>query len=136
MSMAKEYINPPSLFRSHEHGFSQVVAATGKRTLYLSGQTAWDAQKQLVGANDLLAQARQAFRNVRIAVEAAGGRLEDVVSLRIYVVDYGPANAEPVGRALRQSFPGPAMPAATWIGVSSLADPGFLIEVEAIAVMD
>ncbi|HWW92105.1 MAG TPA: RidA family protein [Vicinamibacteria bacterium] len=134
--MAKEYINPPSLFRSDEYGFSQVVVATGKRTLYLSGQTAWDAQKQLVGANDLLAQARQAFRNVRIAVEAAGGSLADVVSLRIYVVDYGPAKAEPVGQALRQSFPGPAMPASTWIGVSSLADPGFLIEVEAIAVMD
>jgi enamine deaminase RidA (YjgF/YER057c/UK114 family) len=134
--MAKEYINPPSLFRSHDHSFSQVVVATGKRTLYLSGQTAWNAQKQLVGANDLAAQAGQAFRNVRIAVEEAGGRLEDVVSLRIYVVDFGPAKAEPVGSALRESFPGPAMPATTWIGVSSLADPGFLIEIEAIAVID
>jgi len=105
--VAKEYINPRSLFPSQDHGFSQVVVATGKRTLYLSGQTAWDARKQLVGGADLAAQARQAFQNVRIAVEAGGGRLEDVVSLRIYVVDYMPAKVQAVGSALRECFPGP-----------------------------
>ena len=135
-AVPKEYINPPSLFPSQEHGFSQVVAASGKRTLYLSGQTAWDAQRRLVGGTDLAAQARQAFRNVRIAVEAGGGRLEDVVSLRIYVVDYGPVKAAAVGTALRECFRGGAMPATTWVGVVSLAEPGFLIEVEATAVID
>jgi 2-iminobutanoate/2-iminopropanoate deaminase len=134
--MAKEYINPPSLFPSQDHGFSQVVAASGKRTLYVSGQTAWDAQRRLVGGMDLAAQAQQAFRNLRMAVEAGGGRLEDVVSLRIYVVDYRPEKAQAVGTALRDCFRGPAMPATTWIGVVSLADPGFLLEVEAIAVID
>jgi enamine deaminase RidA (YjgF/YER057c/UK114 family) len=68
--MAKECINPASLFRSMEHGFSQAVAATGKRTLYVSGQTAWDAGKQLIGGGDLAAQPRQAFRNLRTVVEA------------------------------------------------------------------
>jgi enamine deaminase RidA (YjgF/YER057c/UK114 family)/uncharacterized glyoxalase superfamily protein PhnB len=132
----KEYLNPPSLFPSQAHGFSQVVAASGRRTLYLSGQTAWDAQRRLVGGDDLAAQARQAFGNVRTAVEAGGGRLEDVVSLRIYVVDYRPEKATAVAAALRESFPGPAMPATTWLGVTSLADPGFLIEVEATAVVE
>ncbi|MFL6235821.1 MAG: RidA family protein [Thermoanaerobaculia bacterium] len=134
--MPKEHINPPSLFPSQEHGFSQVVVASGGRTLYLSGQTAWDVRRELVGGGDLAAQARQAFRNVRIAVEAGGGRLEDVVSLRIYVVDYRPEKAQAVGNALRECFRGPALPATTWIGVVSLADPGFLIEVEAVAVID
>lgn len=134
--MPKEYINPPSLFPSQHHGFSQAVVATGTRTIYVSGQTAWDARRELIGGRDLAAQARQAFRNVRIAVEAGGGSLEDVVSLRIYVVDYQPEKAEAIGPALRESFHGSAMPAATWIGVVSLADPGFLIEVEAIAVID
>jgi enamine deaminase RidA (YjgF/YER057c/UK114 family) len=134
--VTKEYINPPALFRSQDHGFSQAVAASGKRTLYLSGQTAWDARKQLVGGVDLAAQARQALLNVRTAVEAAGGTIEDVVSLRIYIVDYKPAKAEAVGNALRMCFPGPAKPATTWVGVASLADPGFLIEVEATAVID
>jgi enamine deaminase RidA (YjgF/YER057c/UK114 family) len=134
--MAKEYINPASLFRSVEHGFSQAVAANGTRTLYVSGQTAWDAARRLVGGTDLAAQARQAFQNLRTVVEASGGTLADVVSLRIYVVDYGPEKAAAVGNAVRESFAGPAKPAATWIGVTSLADPGFLIEIEATAVLE
>ena len=134
--MPKEYINPPSLFRSRDKGFSQAVAASGTRTLYVSGQTAWDANRQLVGGTDLADQARQAFRNVQTVVEASGGTISDVVSLRIYVVNYGPEKAAAVGNALRESFSGSAKPATTWIGVVSLADPGFLIEIEAIAVLE
>jgi enamine deaminase RidA (YjgF/YER057c/UK114 family) len=134
--MAKEYINPPSLFRSLDHGFSQAVVASGTRTLYVAGQTAWDANRQLVGGSDLAAQARQAFRNVQTAVEESGGAMSDVVSLRIYIVDYRPEKAEAVGKALRASFSGPGKPATTWIGVACLADPGFLIEIEATAVLE
>lgn len=134
--MPKEYVNPPSLFRSGDHGFSQAVVASGTRTLYVSGQTAWDANKQLVGGTDLADQARQAFRNIQTVVEACGGTSTDVVSLRIYVVDYGPEKAAAVSNALRESFSGPGRPATTWIGVVSLADPGFLIEIEATAVLD
>jgi enamine deaminase RidA (YjgF/YER057c/UK114 family) len=134
--VAKDYINPVSLFRSVEHGFSQAVAASGRKTLYVSGQTAWDASKQLVGGKDLAAQARQAFRNLRSVVEASGGTLEDVVSLRLYIVDYRPEKAAALGNALKEAFAGPAKPAATWIGVASLADPGFLIEIEATAVLE
>ena len=134
--MTKESINPSSVFRSLDHGFSQAVVASGKRTLYVSGQTAWDSQKRLIGGADLEEQARQAFANLRAVVEAAGGTLADVVSLRIYVVDYRPEKAAPVGRALRHFFSGEVKPASTWVGVAALADPGFLIEVEATAVFD
>jgi enamine deaminase RidA (YjgF/YER057c/UK114 family) len=134
--VAKERINPTSVFRSLDHGFSQGVVASGRKTLYVSGQTAWDAQEHLIGGADLEGQARQAFVNLRAVLEAAGGALSDVVSLRIYVVDYRPEKAKAVGTALRHFFPGEATPASTWIGVSALADPGFLIEVEAIAVLD
>ena len=134
--MRKEAINPASVFRSLEHGFSQAVVTSGGRTLYVSGQTAWDRRKQLVGGADLEAQARQAFANLRSVVEAAGGTLADVVSVRIYVVDYRPEKAAPVGRAFRHFFSGEVGPAATWIGVAALADPAFLIEVEATAVFD
>jgi 2-iminobutanoate/2-iminopropanoate deaminase len=79
----KQAINPPSVFRSLEHGFSQAIVASGTRTLYVSGQTAWDVRKQLVGGADLEAQARQAFTNLRTVVEAAGGTLADVVAVRI-----------------------------------------------------
>ena len=134
--MPKTPINPESVFRSLEYGFSQAVLASGRQTLYLSGQTAWDAGQQNVGGRDLGTQARQAFMNVRRVVEAAGGTLDDVVSLRIYVVDYRPEHAAVVGSALRECFRGPTMPASTWLGVSSLAKPEFLIEVEAVAVLE
>ena len=133
--MPKEYVNPPSLFPSQDNGFSQAVAASGTRTLYVSGQTAWDANRQLVGTG-LADQAKQALRNVQTAVEASGGTVDDVVSLRIYIVDYRPEKAEAVGSALRDCFSGRGKPATTWIGVGSLADPGFLIEIEATAVLD
>jgi len=71
--MPKVYLNPGSLFPSLEHGFSQVVAASGGKTIYISGQTAWDIHKQVIGGRDLGQQARQALRNVQTAVEAAGG---------------------------------------------------------------
>ena len=134
--MAKEYVNPTSLFRSLEHGFSQAVVASGRKTIYVSGQTAWDAEKSLVAGSDFGAQTMMAFRNVKIAIEAAGGTMADVVSLRSYIVDYEPEKAVAINRALREFFPGNSKPATTWIGVACLADPGFLIEVEAIAVID
>jgi len=132
----KEAVNPPSVFRSLDHGFSQAVIATGSKTLYVSGQTAWDSQKRLVGGVDLEQQARQAFANLRSVVEAAGATLADVVSLRIYIVDYRPEKAASVARAFRDCFTEDVKPASTWIGVAALADPGFLIEVEATAVFD
>src|SRR5262245_51005020 len=134
--MPKLRVNPPSLFPSLQHGFSQIVTAQGGKTVYISGQTAWDANKRIVGGMDLGEQTRQSLRNLRTAVEAAGGIMEDVVSLRIYVVNYKPEDAEAIGEALREFFPAEAAPASTWLGVTSLAVRDFLIEIEAIAVVD
>ena len=102
--MPKEYINPNSLFPSLPHGFSQVVIATGRKMVFISGQTAWDARKNIVGGDSVLEQARQAFRNLEKAMEAAGGTLKDIVALRIYVVDYQAESGTAVGTALREFF--------------------------------
>jgi len=134
--MLKKHINPDSLFPSLEHGFSQIVAASGGTTIYISGQTAWDSHKQIVGGRDLAKQTRQALRNVQTAIEAAGGTLADIVSLRIYLVDYKQEQAEALGSALREFFPERLRPASTWVGVSALAVPDFLIEIEATAVLE
>jgi enamine deaminase RidA (YjgF/YER057c/UK114 family) len=134
--MPKEHINPDTLFPSVPHGFSQVIATHGGKTIYISGQTAWDTEKRLVGGNTLEAQAKKALENVRHAVEAAGGSLADVVTLRLYVVNYKPADANSLGGVLREFFPGVHPPTSTWIGVSSLAVAGFLIEIEAVAVVE
>jgi enamine deaminase RidA (YjgF/YER057c/UK114 family) len=134
--MPKEYLNPNSLFPSLPHGFSQVVIASGRKMVFISGQTAWDTQKNIVGGDSVLEQARQAFRNLEKAMEAAGGTLKDVVTLRIYVVDYQAESGTAVGTALREFFSPENPPASTWIGVSALAVPEFLIEIEATAVLD
>ncbi len=134
--MPKEYTNPDSLFRSLEYGFSQIVAATGGKTVHISGQTAWNTQRQIIGGTDLAQQARQALRNVQAAVEAIDGTLADVVALRIYIVNYRPDQADAIGGALREFFPKEKRPASTWIGVSTLAVPEFLIEIEATAVLE
>ncbi len=68
-------------------------------------------------------------------MDAAGGTLEDVVALRIYVVDYQAESGTAVDIALREFFSGNP-PASTWIGVSAVAAPEFLIEIEATAVLD
>src|SRR4051794_15616165 len=125
--MPKKHVNPASLFSSVEHGFSQVVIASGAKTVFISGQTAWDANKQIVGRT-CREQARQALDNVKTAVEAAGGALNDIVALRIYVVGLT-ENVEAIGGALREVFANDP-PASTWIGVSTLAVPEFLIEIE------
>jgi enamine deaminase RidA (YjgF/YER057c/UK114 family) len=101
--------------------------------VFISGQTAWDANKRIVG-RDCGEQARQALHNVETAVEAAGGALSDIVALRIYVVHIA-ENVEAIGAALRDVFPNNP-PASAWIGVSSLAVPEFLIEVEATAALE
>lgn len=134
--MPKEHLNPPTLFSSLPVGFSQAVVTQGGKTVYLSGQTAWDANKQIVGGNDLGAQTRQALRNVQLGVAAAGGTLADVVSLRIYLVNPQPGDTGTVGEALREFFPTDKPPASTWLGVASLAVPEFLIEIEAIALLE
>jgi len=133
--VTRERFDPEPLFRSREVGFPQAVAVTGGRTLYVSGQVAWDAERRLVGGSDLALQAAQAFRNLGVVLEAAGGAPADVVSLRIYVVRYRPELAAAVGGPFRAFFPAETAPATTWVGVQALADPGLLIEVEAVAVI-
>ena len=134
--MLKEYVNPNSLFPSLPYGFSQVVIASGRKMVFISGQTAWDAKKNIVGGDSVLEQARQAFRNLEKAMKAAGGTLKEIVALRIYVVDYQAESGTAVGTALREFVSPENPPASTWIGVSALAAPEFLIEIEATAVLD
>ncbi len=135
--MTHQYINPPELFNSLESGFSQVVLSQGTRLIHLSGQTAWNAEKRIIGGNDLQAQAQQALSNVQTALQAAGGSLDDVVSLRIYIVNYQrDEDGLAIVNALRTYFPTERAPATTWIGVQALASPDFRVEIEAMAVLE
>ncbi|MBK7873501.1 MAG: RidA family protein [Saprospiraceae bacterium] len=134
--MPKQYINPPELFNSTQHGFSQVVVSKPGRLVFISGQVAWDENKQIVHISDMEIQARKAFENVQIAIEKAGGTLKDIVMLRLYIVHYDEVKGQAVGAVLREFFGTETHPASTWISVEGLASPEFLIESEAQAVIN
>lgn len=135
-TMPKEFLNPKELFDSRKYGFSQIVTVTGGKMVFMSGQVAWDENQQIIGGQDLGAQARQALENIRTGLESAGGTLTDVVSMRIYIKADQMDNSRGVRQALLEFFPGEKPPATTWIAVHSLANPEFLIEIEPIAVIE
>lgn len=134
--MPKTYLNPPSLFPSQQYGFSQIVVSTGGATVYLSGQVGWDAQQQIGDAGDLGVQAMRSLANLETAVLAAGGTRADIVSLRIYIVGDHIRRAQPIREALLTFFDHDRLPTSTWIGVPALASADFLIEIEAVAVIE
>ena len=133
--MKKEYVNPKTLFNSSQYGFSQVVISDPGRHVFISGQTAWDEKQSLVGKNDLGKQTQKSCENLKLAIEAAGGNLSDIVMLRIYKVNYEQGDGQIISEALRSAFGAQNFPASTWINVKGLASPGFLIEIEAQAII-
>ena len=134
--MSKTYLNPQALFPSRPYGFSQGIVTSGKTTVYISGQVAWNTAQRISDPADLGAQTRQALENIEVAVAAAGGSRTDIASLRLYIVGDHIHNALPVRKALLAFFPTENLPASTWIGVSGLASKDFLIEIEAVAVLE
>lgn len=88
---------------------------------------------EVAAGSSLGEQVPAAFDNLARVLAACGGSIQDVVSLRIYVVDRAGADLRPVGDELRRRCDRP--PAATWLRVSGLADPSMLVEVEATAVI-
>jgi enamine deaminase RidA (YjgF/YER057c/UK114 family) len=131
--MALERINPAELVTPST--YSQVIVATGSRLVFVAGQVAEDGDGALVGPGDLGVQARQAFQNVGRALEAARARPEQVAKITIFVVDLHDEDL-PAIEAGRAALFGDHKPVDALIGVQTLAHPGCLIEVEAIAVGD
>jgi enamine deaminase RidA (YjgF/YER057c/UK114 family) len=133
--MAKAYLNPSELFPSEQYGFSQMVTADHGKLVFFSGQVAWNEKQEFMG-DDLGTQTMEALRNVERAVKIAGGTLADVVSLRIYIRHDQIEEDRLVSEALKAFFPAGKLPTATFIGVPSLANERFLVEIEPIAVIE
>ena len=123
-------MNPPGM--STPTGYSHVVSARGGRTIYIAGQVALDAKGQLVGEGDLAAQTRQVFANLETALKAAGASFNDVVKTNYYLRD---ASQVQVIRDVRGKYFTKELPASTLVEVSRLANPGFLVEIEVVAVV-
>ena len=113
--------------------YAQGVEVTGGRTLYVAGQIAIDAEGKLVGEGDIRAQARQVFANIQAIIEEAGGEMSDIVKLTTFLTDID----DYAGFVeVRSEFLRPPFPAATLVAVSALVRPEWLVEVEAIAVIE
>ena len=124
-----EFLTPSTL--AHTPGYSQVVKVTGGQTIYLAGQVALDASRNLVGQGDFRAQAQQVFENIKTALAAVGADFSQVVKLNMYVVD---RSHLPILREVRDRYVNTdAPPASTLVEVRSLAQEEFLLEIEAIA---
>jgi enamine deaminase RidA (YjgF/YER057c/UK114 family) len=130
MSHHRELVNPPELHPAP--GFSHVAIATGSTVVHLAGQVALDPQFGIVGDGDLGEQTRAAMRNVEVALRAAGVGWDDVVRRTIYTLH--PTEYETITASIDDVTGGADHPAQTIVGITGLAVPGLLIEIECTAV--
>jgi reactive intermediate/imine deaminase len=123
--------NPPTL--SKPTGYTHVVEVSGAaKTVYISGQIAFDKDGKVVGAGDMKAQAEQVFKNLQAALAAAGAKFSDVVKMNSYITDMSKVQAV---RDVRAQYFKDATPASTFVEVKGLVRPELLLEIEVIAVV-
>src|SRR5215475_11182252 len=127
----RKVLNPETI--SAPQGYSHVVEAEG-RLIFVSGQVSFDKSGDVVGRGDIDLQARQAYANLGAALAAVGANFDDVVRVTTYVVDYRPEHRAILRQIRNEHWPADP-PAATLLGVSALALPDLLVEVEATAVL-
>ena len=132
---SKEFINPKALLSPP--GYSHVAKVNKGTMVYLAGQVACDASGRLVGEGNFEAQVEQVYANLKIALEAAGGTMADIVKLTTYILaEVDPANITRL-RAVRDRHVNAAQPpASTLLYISRLAQAGWLIEIEAVAAIE
>jgi reactive intermediate/imine deaminase len=125
------FINPDTM--APPSGYTHVVDTTGTRTVYISGQVAFDRQGNIVGLDDMQAQAEQVFENLKAALEAVGATFADVVKFTIFTTDISQIQAI---RDVRNRYINTANPpASSAVEVRQLFRKEVLVEIEAIAVL-
>jgi enamine deaminase RidA (YjgF/YER057c/UK114 family) len=133
MKGSVQRLNPDGLHKNP--AYSQVGVVTGRvKTVYVGGQNAVEASGKIVGKGDIKAQSEQALKNVETALAAGGAKLEHVVKWNVYIVQ-GQAPL-PGFEAFRRAWGDrPNPPTITVLFVAGLANPDFLVEIDAIAAV-
>ncbi len=129
--MAKKTFNPEGLPIPRGSYFHVAVADPG-RVVTIAGQTSSDADGNIIGAGDVRSQTREVLRKIQVAIESVGGTIDDIVAVTAYITDtrfYADVN-----ETRREVF-GPNFPPSTLVQVVSLARPGLLVEINAMAVV-
>jgi enamine deaminase RidA (YjgF/YER057c/UK114 family) len=134
---SKEFLSPKTLISPGGAGYSHVAKVYKGTTVYLSGQVPSDAAGKLIGEGDFEAQVEQVFHNLKVAVEAAGGTMADIVKLNYYIVAELDPAIVPKLRPIRDRYINVENPpASTFVVVTRLMRPGWLIEIEAVAAIE
>ncbi|MGY2135736.1 RidA family protein [Pseudomonas reactans] len=131
--MQRKVINPTTVFNSLQYGFSQALVVPQGRRIMLSGQVGVDADERTVGPG-IAEQTAASLDNIDKVLAEVGGDLSHVIMLRLYIAESARDQQEPIAQALRQRFPHNPPP-SSWIIVSGLSLPEWLIEIEAEAVI-
>jgi 2-iminobutanoate/2-iminopropanoate deaminase len=134
--MTTKRIQPKGLFQRALKGhtlYSHVVVAAAQSLVFIAGQLARDKDGNIVGVGDMGAQIRQVGENLRVALEAAGVGLKDLVKTTTYVTDIDEFFKHP---EIRHEIFGQSLPTSTTVEVRRLSHPDFMVEIEALAVLD
>ncbi len=126
---SKVYLNPDTM--SQPRGFTNVVKVG--HTAYIAGQVSATRDGSVVGKGDPEAQVRQIWHNIEAAVKSIGGTLQDVVKTTTYVTNISHAGAV---RKVREELFATNPPTSTLLVVSGLASPDYMVEIEAVAVVE
>jgi enamine deaminase RidA (YjgF/YER057c/UK114 family) len=131
--MGIKYLNPDRLHKNP--AFSQVVTTEGHvRTIYIGGQNSVSSSGEVVGKGHMGQQARQVFANLEIALSAAGARIDNVIKWNVYLVQGQPP--QPAFEEFQRIWGNRSNPPlVTVLFVAGLANPDFLLEIDAIAVL-
>jgi enamine deaminase RidA (YjgF/YER057c/UK114 family) len=132
--MPFELINPPGLERPV--GYAHVAKVSGGTIIHVAGQAPFNERGEVVGAGDFVAQFSQVMKNLKVAIETAGGQPDNYAVLTIYVTDVQAYhdNTKQLGNLYREIF-GKYFPAITLVEVKGLYNPDCMIEVSGIAVI-
>ena len=130
--MGKKQITSNRLRQPNGH-FSQATMIEAKgRFVFISGMTARRADGSIAGIGDVEAQTRQVCENLKAAIETAGGALDDICRVDVYVRNM--EHFDLIHKVRREYFKAPA-PASTMIEINKMTSPDYLIEINAIAVI-
>jgi enamine deaminase RidA (YjgF/YER057c/UK114 family) len=120
--------------RQRERAYSPAVKITGGTTIYMAGHTGYQDEKGETYPGNFDGQVRVAFERMRKALESAGGKLGDIVTMTVFITDM--ANGTRFTQLRKEFFAADRYPASALIGIKELARPEMMIEIQAIAVVD
>jgi 2-iminobutanoate/2-iminopropanoate deaminase len=131
--MAKREFLPGDT-RQRERAYSPAVKVGGGTTVYLAGYGAFQDEAGKSYADDFDGQVRLSFERIRQALEKAGGKLDDIVTMTVFITDM--VNGTRFTQLRKEFFQEGRYPASALIGIKELARPEMMVEIQAIAVVD